>query len=431
MPVGGGAPETLTHPSGGEDGFGHYNPQFLPGGQDVLFRILPTNTLGFLSIQTGELRVETQESQFGLYAQTGHLLWGTADDDLRAASFDAARLEHVGASVSALENVFFERAAYSSWFALSEAGTLAYVPGSPARRSLVWMDREGNESNLVEELDDYRDVTLSPDGSKMAYRAHQVLWVWDLVRGTRTRFTAPATGDNSRPVWGPDGAEIFFASNRAGSVNIHAKRADGVGEARQLTSALELQRPLSFTPDGRVLAIQKSHLESVMDILTMSMDPEGEPEPFIVTPANERAARFSPDGRFVAYVSDESGRDEVYVQPYPGPGGKIAISTGGGNGPVWSADGNELFYRRAKDFMVVDVDVDVEIEGAFSPGAPRRLFSGPYLSSDMSVHRVAQYDVSRDGEKFLMIRREPASIPTQINLITHWHQELERLVPTK
>ncbi len=215
---------------------------------------------------------------------------------------------------------------------------------------------------------------------------------------------------------------MSYSSSRAGSLNLFWKPADGSGTEEQLLTSQSLQIPASWSPDGHVLAYTEYNPITGWDIGTLAMEGERKPQPFLRTPFNESQARFSPDGRWLAYVSNESGRDEVYVQPFPGPGGKWLISTEGGNEPVWNPSGRELFYRNGDKMMVVAVTTTP----AFSAAKPRLLFEGQYETNPMPV---PAYDVTPDGQRFVMIKGEREAAPTQLNVVLNWSDELRRLAP--
>jgi len=250
------------------------------------------------------------------------------------------------------------------------------------------------------------------------------MWLYDLSRGTLTRFTFE--GDfNALPVWTPDGKRIAFGSTKEGQINIFWQLADGSGGLERLTTSDFLNAPLSFSPDGQTLAFQEANPTTGTDIWVLRVS-DRKVQPFLRTPFNEVSPNFSPDGRWLAYVSDESGRFEVYVQPYPGPGGKWQISTEGGSEPVWNHNAKELFYRNGDKMMAVEITT----QGGFAVGKPHMLFERQYVRTE--AFHVPRYDVSPDGQRFLMLKpvEQETAAPTQINVVLNWTEELKRLVPT-
>ena len=265
---------------------------------------------------------------------------------------------------------------------------------------------------------------LSPDGRRVAVEVADRLWLHDLDRGTLTRVTLDG-GFSISPAWTPDGTRMAFATDDGMSW----QRADG-GGLEQLTSRADFmharQVPRSWSPDGQLLAFHGGTPTTGRDIWVLRLDGR-KAEPFVRTSFQEGAPAFSPDGRWLAYVSNESGVPEVYVQPYPGPGGKRQISTDGGTEPVWNRNGRELFYRSGVKMMAVEVTT----RPAFSAGRPRRLFEGRYLASVFPLIGVA-YDVSPDGQRFLMIKEvEQSPSATQVVVVQNWFEELKRLVPSR
>ena len=340
-----------------------------------------------------------------------------------AVPFDPQRLAITGAAVPVIEGV--QAASGGAAYSISSTGTLIYIPGSAqaAGLKLLWVDRKGVEQPVNAPQHNYVLPKVSPDGKHVAAgieEADSQIWVYDLGRDTLTRLTFEGSS-NIDPVWTPDGKRIVYkgAGNR-----LFWQPADGSAGAEALTGS-ELAAnnvPGSWTPDGQVLTFMEINPDTGYDVYTLSLK-DGNPQPFLRTPSLETAPRFSPDGRFIAYASDESGRIEIYVRSYPGPGGKWQISSEGGSEPVWNPKGRELFYRAGNKMMAVDVTV----QPTFSAGKPRTLFEGPYLPTPRSF---PDYDVSPDGQRFLMLKpSEQTSSLTQIVVVQNWFEELKQKVP--
>jgi eukaryotic-like serine/threonine-protein kinase len=417
----GGAPLPVTHLEKGE--LGHFFPQFLPDSKTVVFEVAGTAgaTIAVQQIGTSERRhlIEGQDGRVPQYASSGHLIYSQAGN-LMAASFDLQRLEVKGASVPVVQGVL-EGTQYS----ISSTGTLAYVPGSVAgaEAKLVWVSRNGAEQPLAAPAHDYNAPRISPDGHRLAVDSGNQVWLYDLARDTLTRFTFEGT-INQFPTWSPDEKRVAFTSNKEGGpLNIYWQRADGSGGLERLTTSEHFQIPCSWSPDGQLLTFFELSPKTAGDIWVLRIS-ERKAQPFLQTPAFESAGQLSPDGHWVAYTSDESARREVYVQPYPGPGGKWQISTDGGNEPVWNHNGRELFYRSGDKIMAVEITT----QPSFTVGKPKMLFEGPYK---LSGGGLANYDVAADGQRFLMVKpvgQEQAA--TQIDVVLNWTEELKRLVPT-
>jgi Tol biopolymer transport system component len=227
---------------------------------------------------------------------------------------------------------------------------------------------------------------------------------------------------NRTPVWSPDGKRIAVISNKDAAQNTYWLMADGSGEMQRLNTSTDITSPTSFSPDGRLLALNQVDPVTQRDIWLVQLS-DLKTWPFLRTPVNETSARFSPDGHWIAYASDESGRWEIYVQPYPGPGGKWQISTDGGTEPVWNLKGRELFYRSEDKMMAVDIST----RPAFSAGKPRMLFAGDYFFAPGS-DSAPEYDVSPDGQRFLMLKDSGGSTAaqSQIVVVQNWAAELKR-----
>lgn len=271
----------------------------------------------------------------------------------------------------------------------------------------------------------YNNPRLSPDGKRLAVwivaGARCEVAICELSLETWTRLTFD--WDNHAPLWSPDGNRVIFGSVRGGSNQLFSKPADGGGSEEQLTRDRTYPWAQSSFPDGKMLAFQETGLDTGWDIWLLPLEGDRTPAIFLQTAANEGLPAFSPDGRFLACVSDETGLNEVYVQSYPGPGGKWQLSTEGGTEPVWAADGRELFYREGDRMMAVEITT----EPAFSAAKPSLVFQGAY---ERGAIYSRDYDVTPDGRRFLMLRSsEPEAAATEIQFVTNWFEELKRRVP--
>ncbi len=412
LPPGGGAPKTLRLP--GRLG----SLDLLPGGRAVLTSLRgasfnpDSHNLAVVSVESGEANVVQKGGTSPRYI-AGRLVFARGGS-LLAAPFDLGRLKVTGPAVTVVEGVRTE-----SWglaqFAVSGDGTLVYVTGDPAWiGKLVWVDRQGRATPLGVPAQNYGAPRLSPDGRRLAIPisgAKDDVWIYEFARGTFLRLTVD--GNNNAPIWTPDGKRVAFRSQQDGAVPaIVWKPADGSGAEERLTAGPS-PLPGSFSPDGKTLAYNEGG-----DIWLLPLEGDRKPRPFFQSRFTEGQPAFSPDGRWVAHTSDESGRYEVWVRPYPGPGGKWQISTDGGEEPVWSRDGREIFYRNGQKWMVAAIETKSE----FRAETPRPMFEGPYFNVP-----GLSYDVASDGKRFLMIQvgeEEPA--PKRLQVVVNWVEELRR-----
>jgi Tol biopolymer transport system component len=279
----------------------------------------------------------------------------------------------------------------------------------------------------------YLSPRISPDGSRFLVwtQGDRNVWVHELSRGVTTRLTFE--GRNARAIWTPDGTRITYASATAGPENLFWRLSDGGGTADRLASSELAQSPGVWAPDGKTLLfIQDPANRSDSDIWTLSLEGDRRPHLFLQTPFDEQYPDFSPDGRWLAYVSNQSGRAEVYVQPYPGPGARQQISVDGGTAPAWSRDGRELFYVTATSIggqaaLTRMMGVPVQLKPTFAAGTPRMLFQGRYGATA----QIRGYDVAPDGRRFLMVQQKerPPMRVAEMIIFQNWVVELRQKVP--
>ncbi len=416
--------EVVARPDRKKGESNHSWPQHLPGGNAILFASWrgpsPENAaVEALVLKTGERRMLVRGAAYARYVATGHLVYARGGA-LLAAPFDLARLAVTGPSVPVLEGVWTNLSSGAAHFSVATDGTLVYVPARSlfGERTLVSVDRAGVARPLLEARRPYEDLALSPDGRRLALTIEGPAWnswVLELARSTLSRFTLEH--DNRDPFWTPDSKRIIYSSFRAGRYGMYWKPADGSGPEEQLSSSEYPQGPGAWTPDGRALVFGQVLPESASDLFVMPLEGERKPRPLVQTKFDEVLMAFSPDGRWLAYDSTESGREEIYVQSYPGPGGRVQVSTSGGRRPVFAASGRELYFRSGDKMMAVPI----ETKPAFKAGSPRVLFQGRYWEAGHD------YDVSPDGQRFYFIQE--GSAPTQIHVIQHWAEELKRRLP--
>jgi serine/threonine-protein kinase len=459
VPAAGGIPEPLTTPQPGE--YSHRLPHMLPGSRAVIFTILKgpnswDNTqIVVRSLATSQQTVLVTGGADGRYVSTGHLVYvrlGT----LMAVPFDPARLAVTGGATGVIDgvmqaadrNLSYMHNTLAGQLAVSDTGALVYLTGGAVAagdRSLVWVDRHGTSQALPAPPRSYYSPRLSPDGQRVAVFTLDPVQVWsvDVARGALSRITVDGQSDEG--VFTPDGKRIVFRSGADGSEgSLYWKAADGSGAVERLTTGGRSQTPSSWSPDGTTLAFVEEGESTGLfqfDIWVLTMS-DRKTRPLIHTAASEVTPEFSPDGRWLAYMSNESGRNEVYVQPYPGPGERHLISTNGGEQPAWSRNGRELFYvqggsNNPSTGALTLMSVRVERTPAFRAGTPAAVFE----RADLLATWGRNYDVASDGQRFLLTLNKNAPTappwattnlaPTQMILVQHWFEELKRLVPTK
>ncbi len=424
VPATGGSATPVTTLDRSKGEVSHRWPQVLPGGKAVIFTVWtgPGSDERHLHLQmlgSGERRVLVQGASTGRYVGSGHILYSRADA-LFAVPFDLAHLQVTGQAVALAERALDDEGAH---FGVSDSGSLAYLPVAPTRyeRRLVLADATGKADPLPLPARGYTDPVLSPDGRYVAFTvidAIEAIWIYDLTRHTLAAFTSTSAGSSQSPTWTPDGKRIVYRGTRTGFRNLFWKLVDGGGEEERLTTSENLQTPTSWSADGKYLIFVDTAVGTGPDISVLQIE-QRDPHVFLKTKAVETGARFAPDGRWVAYASDESGTFEVYVRAFPGPGVALQVSTEGGSEPVWSRNG-QLLYFRSGDKML---SVRMTTRPVLTAGPPRTIFEGRYMRSDTGG---AGYDVSSDG-RFLMVQPvEPEEPATQFNIVLNWFEALKR-----
>jgi serine/threonine-protein kinase len=437
----GGQASAMTRLADGENT--HRWPQLLRGGKVVLFTSgnvgnYDDAVIVAQALPDGPRKIIQRGAYYGRYVSSGHLVYihgGT----LFAAPLDLDRLELTGTPVPVIENVNGSTGTGGANFAVSDSGTLVYLrgPEDGLDAPVVWMDRTGNTTPLRPTPTNWSNPRFSPDGTRLAMDVQAAgglpaIWVYDWARDTPTRLTF-GNGTDVRPIWTPDGRRIAFASTRGGNnVNLYWQRADGTGDAQRLAESPRNQQATSWHPRGKLLAFQQQDPKNSWDLMILPVDGDeqsgwkpGKPEVFLSTPFDEQSPQFSPDGRWIAYYSNENGQAEVYVRPYPpSAGSKWQVSNGGGVYPIWSHTRPELFYITADQHIMVASYTAAG--GSFrsekpQPWSPNRVLTRP---------RVASYDLHPDGNRVAIAAiREISAKQEKVVFVFNFFDELRRLAP--
>ena len=429
IPASGGTPEPISTRASGVN---HAWPDILPGGGAVLFTILAQpveqSQIALLDLETGEHTVLIPGGSYPRYVPTGHIVYGV-DGALRAVGFDLRRRQVTTSPVPVVDGVL-TKASGAVGFAVAGNGSLVYLRGTAqaASRTLVWVDRGGHEEPLTAPPRAYFTPRLSPDGTRVALNVRDEendIWIWDLERETMTRLTFDPRPDWS-PVWSPTGDRIAFSSQREGSRNLYWKAANGTGTAERLTDSENNQFAMSFTPDDELLFVENRRS---FDMMALSVqDTDRRPRALVESSYDEFNGEVSPNGRWLAYQSNESGRSEIYVRPFPDvEDGEWQVTTDEGTRPVWRGDSGELFYYSAGRVIAVPI----ESGSTFIPGTPTVLFEGDFA---MPGYTERAFDVTEDGQRFIFIKDSEdvgGDGQQQVLAVLNWFQELQRLVPVR
>ncbi|HEY8226441.1 MAG TPA: protein kinase [Pyrinomonadaceae bacterium] len=407
----------------------HRWPHFLPDGHHFLYSVLggpQGQGIYVTSIDAKESRrlLDVRDTVVA-YAEPGYLLF-RRESSLMAQAFDLKTLQLSGNSFPIAEQVGFEATTFQTYFSVSQTGILAYSSGIYGKTQLVWVDRSGKEIGLIGQPSNfYIRPWLSPDEKRIAVdgpdlQGNRDIWLIDLGSGNATRFTfEPST--ELFPVWAPDGSRIAFSSDREGPRQLYQKNANGAGKEELLFKSDTNLISMDWSPDGQFLMYTVNDPRTKIDLWILPLFGDRKPFPFLNTQANERLGRFSPDGRWIAYVSDESGTNEVYVQTFPASGGKWQVSTNGGYHIAWARNGKELFYISSDKKMMA---VNVKTEGTtFERETPKVLFDRHIPSFNTPL---AQFAVTRDGQKFIVANPVGENTSAPITVALNWTADLKR-----
>jgi Tol biopolymer transport system component len=414
----------------------HRWPAFLPDGRHFIFlagstftpRESATNSILMGSLDSKEIKLLFHTHFQAAYA-SGHMLF-LRQSSLMAQPFDAKRFELTGEATPVAEQVLEDSSIAHAWFSSSANGMLLYAEGAPKNRQLVWFDRDGKQVGAVPGDDAYAGIAASRDGKKLAYYLDGTgfdVWSFDITRGVKIPLTFGASSGqgNLYPVWSPDGKYVAYTSYRNGKYSLYQKPADGSGGETLLLEGIDHFRvPTSWSNDGKFLVYHEgvsggtyaNGVPGGWSIWVLPLFGDHKAYPFIQSTLSAREASFSPDGKWLAYCSNESGEYRVYVIPFPGPGGKWQVSLGDGRGPLWRRDGKEIFYLSADNkLMAVKVETS---GGSLAAGGARVLFDSH------SYGVFGRYDVSADGQRFVVVYEgnRPSSTLTSV---VNWTADLK------
>jgi len=412
----------------------HRWPAFLPDRRHFLYWAgtplnatdVKTDGIYLGTIDGGAASFLVQADSNAVYAAPGYVLF-LRDQSLVAQPFDAGRLALAGESFPIAEQIANPQNYRHGCFAVSENGTLVYQSGDVGLVQTVWLDASGHTTGTVGAPMTIEGIRLSPDGQRLAEHASEGgsknsdVWIVDLARGVRTRFTFGPSADID-PIWSPDGGRVIFASNQQAHMDIYVKNASGAGEAEPLLVSEATKYATDWSPDGRFVAVTvlDPSRRTGLDLCILAMSGERVLSPFLESEFNEGNARFSPNGRWLAYQSNASGRIEVYLTPFPGPGGKWQVSQGGGVQPVWRRDGAVLYFH-SPDGKLMEATV-TEHGQAMEAGTPRVLFEAQFGGVPTGSWA---YEVAPKGDRFLALLSQRDG-PNPLTLVTNWTAGLQR-----
>jgi serine/threonine-protein kinase len=414
VPGEGGVAELLAKPDSAEGWALYLYPEAVPGNH-ILFTKLRgagESEIALLDLSSGSLRTLLEGGRYASYLPTGHLVYHGPDRRLVAVPFDLESLSIQGDAAPLSDN-----AIKTLGFSFSRTGTLAFMKSS-LKSTLYWVRSDGSIQRVKETEQLAESPRVSPADGRLAISvsdgsAPGDIWVYEPERDVFTRLTFG--GSNFSPLWSPDGRKIAYVSPSAKGITIFSIQADGTAQPVELLTSKDDVSPRSWSPDGKTIWLD-SYSSGGFDISRLPLDGGGKPEPFLETPFHEVYPMISPDGSRLAYVSNESGENEVYLRHLASGGGKWQISTGGGDNPAWSPDGRQLFYRNVNQWMSVSFGEAPD----FRARKPVVLFEGAY---------GPHFDVSADGDQFILLKNELLAAQDRIRLVTHWFEEIRRVTP--
>ena len=426
----GGTPVQVTRLDSTRHEINHMWPSWLPDGKHFLYTATSLDANGIRAprsvyvraLDSGEEKLVARVDSRMMYAPPGNLLY-VEQGVLFSHAFDATALKLVGEPRKIAEDLTYDRATGNAGFSVSDTGVLAYHGGTTLF-DLVWLDRSGRATDTGWKNQPFGGpIRISPDGERVIADVLDVragstdIWIYDLSRRVPTRFTTEVT-DETGAVWAPDGGRILFSSSRGGANDLFLKTTDGLGSEALLFTRPGPQVADDWSPDGKSIVYEDNSRETGLDLWTLTLDDEPKPRPLIRTRFQEWGARISPDAEWMAFVSNESGTSEIYVAPLRGSGEKKRISIGGGISPRWRRNGKELFYVAPDSNSVMAVPVATK--PAFSAGQPTALFATRREPGSRRRLREIAYDVSPDGERFLMNMPPEQQPVSGITVVLNW-----------
>jgi eukaryotic-like serine/threonine-protein kinase len=411
----------------------HLLPDMLPDGKTLLFTVwnggsFKDASIWSQSLLTGDRKRLADSATAPRFVSDGYLAFAR-EGVLFAVVFDPARAAPAGDVFPVVDGVWTDAATGTAHYAVAQNGTLVFAPGKTnvEERRLVWVDRTGHAAATKLEPNAYGHIRLSPDGRRVAVELLNDIWVYDLETGARSRATYRSV--NQFPVWSPDGLRMAVSATLGvGVPSLFSVPAEGGGAAERLTHGGGVQFPGSWSADGRRIAYAErgEQPSSNWDIRVFDRDRPETRGVAVQTPFADETPMISPDGRALAYVSDEAGRPEVYVRPFPDPGARLQVSTDGGTEPVWSRSTGELFFRSARKMLAARV----QTQGPLAVGRPSVLFEGEFAQTP-AIPQASSYDVAPDGRFLMVVRSGEQPLPRILQVVLNWPGELARRTPRR